>query len=170
MVPTTFIALRGLGTSHPGVCRAEGLLEAPGAVQGKTARMSHLPASSPGPLVSLKPYSISQCHPPHPQPRPVSEIGLSPTQVFCVQQEASCFFYSLFRLSLCLPVSRKVPFFCRGFVCMRLGESHSPQNGPELHFSPPWASALCPGPHSTLECVCVSPFLFPLSCPPYVHL
>lgn len=40
MVPTTFIALRGLGTSHPGVCRAEGLLEAPGAVQGKTARVS----------------------------------------------------------------------------------------------------------------------------------
>lgn len=50
--------------------------------------------------------------------RPVSEIGLSPAQVFCVQQEAFCFFYSLFRLTLCLPVSRKVRFFCRGFVCM----------------------------------------------------
>lgn len=171
MVTPTFIALRGLGTSHPGAWRAEGLLEAPGTIQGKTVRVSHPSAPSLIPLSysshTQYPNAISLLKP-SPWKNPacrLSEIGLRLAQrKYFVSSRSLFAFLFLVQLTLCLLVSRKASFFSL-FVCMMLGKSHSPQNGPDPHSSLSWESALCSGPYSTPGMSVCSPTSFSLSCP-----
>ena len=83
------------------------------------------------------------------------------------------FFSLLFRLTPCLPVSRKAPFFLAAlFVCMRLRESYSPLGWATALLLPALGVSTVPQAlDSTPECVHHVPLslsLFPV--PLYEHL
>lgn len=95
----------------------------------------HAPALVPLSHSNHTPYPGAS---PLPSPHLLEEPSLLTVKLDYVQLKGSilcptgifCFFSSLFGLTLCLPVSRKVPFFPRGFVCMFEAEgNHSPKMG-----------------------------------------
>lgn len=145
--------------------------------RGRTLRAWCLPAPSPVPLSESSYLPCPGAPHPHPSPcRRAQPAGLSwakasSKEVFCVPQEPFCLFSSYFELTLCLPVSRKAPFFLGAlFACrLRLGESHGPPPPtmgqsqtlrPPLGVSTP-APALTGLPSSgIMGCFCCYPLFF----------